>query len=143
MEEFLRRGDFVVVQNLAFEEIGGGYISLAGTITCVNGIYIDVRKNLRVWGGEGANALVQTESYSYSGVIAGLGNLVRYDSPHPTHNQEHHVHRFDPLGGDTEGTVTFLHSEDERPTLGEVITEVSDWYYDNVEEVIRRTVGGR
>lgn len=140
MDTFLRRGDFVTAENLAFDEVGHGLISLSGTITCVSGIYIDVSKNLRILGGHGPNARVQTHSYTYNAVIGKLGNIVRYDSPHPTHNQEHHVHRYDPLAGDSDGRIEFLFDEERRPTLGEVIAEVAEWYYDNVDEITRRMV---
>ena len=137
MRQFLR-GDFVISEELAFEA-GEGFILLTGQITCVGNIYIDVEKQISIVDDSQADVLVQTIAYRYNAFIRGRGNILRYDSPHPTHNQEHHVHRYDILHGDREGSVTFIENEDERPTLGEVIREVQEWYYRNYDELMSST----
>jgi hypothetical protein len=127
----MRRGGFVVSDTLTFTPLPGS-ILLEGTIRCRGGIYIDVRKRLNVLDGEGANALVQTASYSYNVALEGKGNIVRYDSPHRTHRQFHHVHRYDVLEGNIDGTVERT-PEDDWPTLGEVLREAEAWYYDHYD----------
>lgn len=67
--------------------------------------------------------------------MRGTGNVFRYDSPHRTHDQKHHVHRYDVLSGDQTGTVTFLPKEDDRPTLGEVIREAEAWFYEHYDQL--------
>lgn len=140
MEQFLRAG-FVRSENLAFKDLGNGLIELSGTIECAGDIYIVVKKLIAVLSGEGPNAVVQTTSYDYNAVLRNAGNILRYDSPHPTHNKEHHVHRFEPVGHEIEGSPHFLADEGERPTLGEVIKEVEEWYYNHADESLRHIVG--
>lgn len=136
MQQFLR-GGFVVSEDLAFTAVEGA-LELEGRVQCTAGIHIDVRKRIAVLEGAGAGALVRTVAYSYNAAVQGLGNILRYDSPHPDHNREHHVHRYDVLNGDRAGTVDFIYDEDDVPTLGEVLTEVESWFYQNSEALLRR-----
>lgn len=136
MEKFLRAG-FVRSENLSFSDLGNGLIELAGTIECAGDIYITVKKLIQVVEGDGPNALVQTTDYGYNAVLRGVGNILRYDSPHETHNREHHVHRFDPVGKELPESPFFLPDEEDRPTLGEFIAEVEAWYYENADESLR------
>lgn len=140
MQGFLKRAYFVLDENLALTDVGGGQVALGGTIECVNGIYVTVNETLRVTDGEGLNATVQSVRYSYNAVIGKLGTLLRYDSPHGTHHRAHHKHEYDVLAGDTEGMVILLGGEEDRPTLGEAIDEVEAWYYEHFDEVLRQTL---
>ena len=140
MEQFLRAG-FVRSENLSFADLGNRLIKLSGTIECAGDIYIVVMKLIEVLSGDGANALVQTIYYDYNAVLRNAGNILRYDSPHPTHNKEHHVHRFDPVGHEIDGSPVFLPDENDRPTLGEVISEVESWYYEHADDSLRRVIG--
>lgn len=83
----------------------------------------------------GADALIQTAFYSNNVALEGVGNLFRYDSPHEDHRPEHHVYRYDVLAGDHDGGVEAIPDESQRPTLGEVVQEAADWYYDHVDEL--------
>lgn len=128
-------GGFVEHDGLAFEPIEGtGAIRLHGEIRCVGDITITVEKVLIILEGTDRTALIQTIEYSYNVRLKGVGNIVRYDSPHEDHNADHHVHRFDVLNGDRKGT-TKLHGEAGWPTLGEVIAEARAWYWENYEKV--------
>ncbi|NBB87164.1 MAG: hypothetical protein GVY12_13230 [Bacteroidetes bacterium] len=129
--EHLRLGGFVVSDTLAFSALRNS-ILLTGNIGCKGGINIDVKKRLQVREGEGANALVQTVYYKYNVALSGHGTIFRYDSPHREHRRFHHVHRYDVLSGDSEGTVERI-EDDAWPTLGEVVQEAADWYYDHHE----------
>ena len=131
----LRAEGFVLDDGVEFQLFGAGYIVLAGRIECVAGICVDVWKVLRV-DGKGASALVQTIEYSYNATITGLGNILRYDSPHDSHRLHHHVHHYDVLAGDRDGTVEDT-SDTDWPTLGEVLEELRDWYYTNFDRLPR------
>ncbi len=131
----LRDDGFVVEDDLAFADLGNGLIELRGTVKCLGGIRVEVEKLLEILDGDGAEAMVQTFAYSYHACLeGGQGNIVRYDSPHVDHNQDHHVHRYDPFSGDVTGRVT-MHGESGWPTLGEMLYELRDWYYANFERL--------
>lgn len=141
MAQFLRRG-FVASEDLSIMDLGDGSLVMEGRVSCAGGIYIDVWKRLEIIQDDGANSLVRTVEYTYNAVVAGLGNIVRYDSPHSDHNQFHHVHRYEPLSGDLRGNVHRVEPQDDWPTLGEMIHEVESWFYDHSDELIRRKVEG-
>jgi hypothetical protein len=134
MQKLLREG-FVLSDELSFRDMGYGTMVLEGDLPCQGGITISVRKELKILKGSDADALVHTRDYTYNAILDGVGTILRYDSPHQTHNKYHHVHRHDVLYGDREGRVDEVREEDDRPTLGEMIAEVRDWYYANIEAV--------
>ena len=123
MECQLRNG-FVLADELVFTPIHNG-ILLEGDILCQGPIRLQVRKIIRILEGEGSDALVQTAAYSYNALLPSRGNIFRYDSPHATHNKEHHVHRYDVLNSGLQLPIQWLRDEAQRPTLGEVIDELS------------------
>lgn len=127
-----RDAGFILKDNLTFDDFGNGIITLTGRIECLYGLYIDVTKTLQIVDGTGHNARVQTVSYSYDAAVPKVGNVFRYDSPHPDHHQNHHVHRFEIITGGVEGVVTF-HGIEGWPTLGEVIGELRDWAASNAD----------
>ena len=131
MDRFRDQG-FVLSDDLAFADVGGGVIRLEGTIHCEHDLYIVVTKALEILDGDGSSAFVQTFEYTYNAALRGVGNVFRYDSAHADHNQEHHVHRYDVLNGDMSGKVD-LHGPDGWPTLGDVIEELRGWAADNSE----------
>lgn len=139
MQRFLR-GGFVRSENLSFTDLGDGFIELEGVIECAGNIYLDVYKRIQILEGDGPNALVQTIDYSYNAFLSGIGNILRYDSPHPDHYKQHHVHRFD-VATKREIAVDFIQNEDDRPTLGEIIIEVENWYFENVDWLLARNLG--
>lgn len=130
----LRRGGFVSSDDLTFVPLQGS-ILLQGTVNCQGGLYVRVLKRLKVLDNGGADALVQTVFYSYNVALEGVGNVFRYDSPHEDHRPEHHVHRYDVLDGDHDGRVEMIPDESQRPTLGEVIQEAADWYYEHIQRL--------
>ena len=131
----LRDEGFVLSDTLAFSDLGDGVIELEGHIHCRGGIRLEVEKLLDVLSGDGATAMVQTFAYSYHACLeGGRGNIVRYDSAHPDHNQDHHVHRYDVFAGDVEGSVEML-GHDGWPTLGDVLHELRDWYYEHSDKL--------
>ena len=133
MERLLRDG-FVLADNLEFIVVRG-YLYLTGLLDCSGGLRMQVRKEIRLWE-EAGTMLAQTENYSYNAFLPGGSNIFRYDSPHATHNQEHHVHRYQPFGPTPlRNQITFLYHEEERPTLGEAINELEAWYWENYNSV--------
>jgi hypothetical protein len=127
MDQF-RHSGFIRADDLTFSDEIEGRIRLAGHIECAGWIYLRVTKDLRVISGRGEMALVQTEWYSYNVALEGEGNILRHDSPHP-HRSE-----------DRKGIVTVIRTG-AHPTLGQVIGEARDWFYANVDEIMRRRVG--
>jgi hypothetical protein len=135
IEQFKNRG-FILSEDLNFVAIDG-FILLEGTIHCAGHIHITVEKRMKVLNGDGENAMVERVAYSYNVSLSQRGNIFRYDSPHSTHNKQNHLHRFDVLNNDHDGTISFIEDEDATPTLGEVISEAEEWYYQHSGEVHR------
>ncbi len=129
MGQFVDAG-FVLIDALELVPVGVGYFVIIGQLSCLGGIVLDVYKLLKVVDGEGSSARVQTISYVYNAHLRGVGNILRYDSPHPDHNCFHHVHRFDVFNGDRDGRVEPI-DEEAWPTLGDVLGELQKWFYDN------------
>ncbi len=124
--------NFVLSDGTAIEPYPPGFFILQGRIECIGGIRLDVWKVLARVDGEGAAIRVQNVAYCYNAVLQGLGNILRYDSPHlDGHNEFHHVHRYNILRGDTDGTL----ERSNWPHLGDVIEELRNWYYDHFEEI--------
>ncbi len=130
MRGLMDRG-FVLSDNVSIGPLGNSYLLMEGPIECLGDIEVTVLKILQVTPQPKGEPLVQTIEYSYNARIRGLGNILRYDSPHPEHNRFHHVHRFNVFDGDEEGEV----EECAWPTLGQALDELEEWYYDNRDEL--------
>lgn len=126
---------FVLSDGVELRQLGEGTFVLEGRIECEGGIYVEVWKLLQVVDGEGPCARVQTIEYSYNAVLSGVRNTFRYDSPHlGGHRPHHHVHRYDTFADDVEGVAEDLDDE-KRPTLGETLLELREWYSKNCENL--------
>ena len=125
MRDCVTRG-FVLSDNVVAIALGNGNLLMEGPIECLGDIDITIEKILEVTG-QAKRRSIRTVEYHYNAHVRGLGNILRYDSPHPDHNQFHHAHRFDVFNGDRDGQV----SKCEWPHIGAVIGEVEQWYYDN------------
>lgn len=134
MQQFVSRG-FVLSNELSFSPYGQGLFVMTGDVRCLGRITLRVAKVVAVVGGEPRNPLVQTVAYSYNAFVEGVGNIVRYDSPHSVeHRPTHHVHRYDVLRGDVEGSLDDV-ADDAWPTIGDVLTELEEFYYDNFDRL--------
>lgn len=127
----LVRGGFVLSDDLAIEP-AEGHLLIIGKVLCQGGMYVDVRKRLRILPEYEDDLYVQTVDYTYNVVLAGVGNVFRYDSPHFDHNREHHRHEYDVLNGDKQGTVELDYADGNWPTLREVVEEAAEWYFANL-----------
>ena len=56
-------------------------------------VQINIEKDVEVQPG-GRKAISRTAGYSYQSWIKGGSSLIRYCSPHETHNKFHHKHDF-------------------------------------------------
>jgi len=60
--------------------------------------------------------------------------ILRYDSP-VDHRPFHHKHVFDPFRAGVELRVEQFDDMDMTPTLGDVIKELQDWYWEHEVEI--------
>ncbi len=97
-----------------------------------------MRKGLNVWQ-DGDRYMVQTFAYSYNVSVTGFGNVYRYDSPH-NHRPCHHRHAYQWRVPDDPGTLTEI-TGNAWPTLGEVIGETEQWYWQHYDELPENTTG--
>ena len=128
LEQYRRMG-FVLSEDLEIE-YGVSKLFMSGSIYCESGLRIQVNKTIDILESDGMKSKVKTSHFSYSAIVAGDDYIFRYDSPHPDHRNYPHVHRKSD-DGCTVG-IGELYSEEEIPTLGEVIGELYDFYTDNV-----------
>lgn len=122
---------FVLFDDVTAAPIGNGLLEMTGRIECLGGIEVTVEKILRMEKQPKGEPTVQTTDYHYNARLKGVGNILRYDSPHVDHNGFHHVHRYDVFSGDSDGTVQACL----WPTLGQVLEELEEWYYDNRDKI--------
>jgi hypothetical protein len=103
-------------------------------------ILVTVDKFLDILDGDGDSAIVQTCWYTYNASIRGSGNILRYDNQdgdylRPGHLDEHHKHEFDwQTGAECPGSPHWI-GEHGWLTLGEVLQELQDWYYQNFAQI--------
>lgn len=133
MGQYRDRG-FLLNDDLSFEPDGMGNFVLMGRIDFEHGLYIDVTKKLCILDGEDETATVRTFAYTYNAVLTGVGNILRYCSPHHDHHCFHHKHTYDVFRGDRTGTVTKEDAEN-WPTLGQVFEELYRWSCENLEDL--------
>lgn len=124
---------FLLDDDLEITAQGDDFLTMSGVVYCASEIRIQVLKLIRLTGEE---PLAQAEAYTYNAVLAGVGNILRYNSPHANHNPFHHVHRYNVLSGDKDGVVEEL-SEEARPTLSQVVLELEQWCWGSYDEIQR------
>jgi hypothetical protein len=120
---------------------------MVGDVGCLGDITVTVEKYLRVLTDDATpldvlsgdhDIVVQTYLYAYHANVGDHGPIFRYDNNHgrPGHADRHHVHRCDWRTSDDAGRVDWV-GEHKWPTLGEVIQELRNWYYENRDELPR------
>ncbi len=130
MERFRREG-FVEIDALEVYPLGASNLKMEGQISCEGGLVCRVEKLLEVVDANNPNnPLVQTVRYAYNVHLAGGRNLFRYDNAHrhAGHGDENHCHAFDWRTG---AALSVRWTGADWPTLGEVLSEMRDWYWQN------------
>ncbi len=127
-----QREKFIETDNIEFWAYPG-WVGIVGTIECVGGIYINVRKLLAARPRRDVT-YVETVDYRYHVGVRNIGNVLRYDSPHE-HRPYHHCHRFDWTADPPRESGIEEVSAEEWPTLGEVIVESREWYYAHMQRL--------
>ncbi len=81
-------------------------------------VQVSIEKDVEIQEG-GRKPVAKTVGYSYKAWIKGGKNLIRYCSPHDTHNQFHHKHDF------TQDPPTVIRlNNDEYPHVSEFLSEL-------------------
>lgn len=93
-------------------------IRLQGSIICLDGITLDVDKEIAILDGRGMTARVQTRRFRYQAWVRGVHNILRYESAHE-HRPHVHKHVYNTFGNGRGVEVLELKDEDDAPTLGE------------------------
>ena len=134
MTAFLDEG-FVIEDRSAFTVLPP-IVRLQGTILCLDGITIDVDKEIAILDGRGMTARVQTTRFRYQAWVRGVHNVLRYESAHE-HRPHVHKHVYNTFGDGRELEVLELEDEEDIPTLGEVIRELQLWHAENAARISR------
>ena len=132
MADLLSEG-FVVEDQTQFTFLPS-VILLQGTIVCLDGITIEVEKEIAVLDGRGMTARVQTRNFRYHAWVRGAHNILRYESAH-LHRAGAHKHEYATFGHGRETAVIELADEEQIPTLGEVIRELQLWHQENAVRI--------
>lgn len=132
MQKLLDEG-FVVEDRSEFTFLPS-IILLQGTIVCLEGLSVEVEKEIEVLRGRGPTAEVQTRKFRYHAWVRGIHNILRYDSPHG-HRPYPHKHLYDTFGSGRESDIVTLEGEDQVPTLGEVLQELQTWHELNATRI--------
>jgi hypothetical protein len=119
------------------EQDGDDYFIIKGPVTCIGDIRVEIYERLKLarggwWFQSTSKRRATVVEYSYSVVLNGVGNIFRYDSPHPDHRPYHHRHNFSPPGVKRD-PPTEIPSE-EVPRIGQVLREAEQWYWANRQE---------
>lgn len=136
MDQMRSRG-FVGADNLELKSLPADILTIVGEIACLGQIVVKVEKYLHILEGYGEGALVRTFEYKYNAFVRSRNNILRYDNAHrhPGHGDAHHKHLFNwRTGRELPGFPQWV-GESGWPTLGEVLSEVEQWYYTHREEL--------
>jgi len=109
-------------------------VLLQGRIICLDAVTLEISKELKILDGVGASATVQTRSFRYQAWVRGKHNIFRYDSAHG-HRPYAHRHGYNTFGFGEELEIAPLATENDIPTLTEVIYELQDWHQVNAHRL--------
>jgi hypothetical protein len=134
----LKDQGFICFDETRFESIEQGLYTLTGRIGCRGRLIVTVEKFLEAVGPpQDGSPIIQAFKYAYNVSIQGYGNLVRFDNAHahPGQPDEHHRHDFDPFSGEELPKSPQWVGREGWPNLGVLLRALSDWYYDNCNEL--------
>jgi len=143
MQQF-RDNSFVSSDTLKFISLSPAYY-LEGKIYCAGQIVVTVDKGFGIESLVSYDdPMIKTRWYSYNVSMQGIGNIFRYDNQdkdylRPGHQDDHHKHTFTCLKSDFSIIQSTCEDIDSLiwigfqnwPTLGDVIQEAHDWYWEN------------
>lgn len=92
MADLLAEG-FVVEDDYRFTFLPN-LVILDGIIICLDGITLEVRKEIQIVDGHGTSARIQSRRFRYHAWIRGVHNILRYESAHE-HREHAHKHVYD------------------------------------------------
>lgn len=107
--------------------------TMSGYIACSGRMYVAVEKIMKIVEADETDPVIRTTSYNYAVGVLGTGLVFRYDSPHETHNRDHHRHEY-VFGTPDEVSEPRMIGEAGWPTLGGVLFEAQAWYWANVQK---------
>jgi hypothetical protein len=118
--------------------VGRGIFLMEGQVSCLGGLICTVGKWIEtVDASDAENPRVQTFHYNYNVNVSGMGNLFRYDNAdHHGHQDPHHRHACDWRTSKATKPPEWI-GEDRWPTLGDVLREMSDWYWERKGDLPR------
>lgn len=125
---------FIGEDNLEIYPLPKKYL-LYGTLGCKGNIVITISKTISILDySSNGDHLVQTDIYAYNVSIEGWGNIFRYDNEDKDYLREGHFDSHHKHSYNFETKCEFSSSprwvgKDKWPTLGDVIKEAEDWYW--------------
>lgn len=134
----LREFDHLIEQDTISIRSDTDEVVVAGRLSCLGGVYLDVAIALTV----DARERVEILRYTYhAGISDPRGRpIFRYDNAHTYaregHPDPHHKHRFDLVTGDEIEPPEWI-GEANRPTLHSVLTELEKWCLEHQQLLTR------
>ena len=131
MQDFRDEG-FILEDDLSFRLLRPDELAFEGRIRCQNGLFIDVKKFLKVREYRGRTQ-VRTIDYRYHAGVEGseARTIFRYDNAHiylkEGHPDAHYRHRFDHTTW-RETTPPEWIGENRWPHLSNIIEELRQWW---------------
>ena len=132
MADLLAEG-FVIQDDCRFTFLPRAII-LEGTVICLDGVTLEVHKEIEILRGKGPAAIVRTRRFRYHAWVRGVHNIFRYDSPH-RHRPYPHKHVYDTFGYGGETDIVEIQDPEQVPTMAEVIWELKAWHESSVERL--------
>ncbi|MEM7771398.1 MAG: DUF6516 family protein [Cyanobacteria bacterium P01_A01_bin.37] len=136
--EQLTASGIVTGDNLTTQNIGYGCLQMLGRLRIRNRLILTVNKILKPIEQENVIS-VQSIRYAYNLSFEEGGNIFRYDNAHPHthlgHTTAFHIHRYDLLTKkEIIGSPFEISDLENWPTLGEVIQEADNLYWQIIEK---------
>lgn len=129
----LLRGGFVVRDECVFS-FPPRLVLLNGRVECLDGLTLEVQKEIEVLEGDGHMAWVKTRQFTYQSWVRGGHSIFRYCTPH-SHRPYAHKHVFDPFNRGRETEIIEIADPEAIPTLREAIEEMEAWHQENASRL--------
>lgn len=137
--ESLKASGVVCNETLEIDQLDCARLRIKGFVYCRGGLELKVDKILKV-EKTSRGQTIQAVKYSYNLRFSNGGNIFRYDNAHVHsylgHKSPFHVHRFNPMGVQLPNSPTEVPSEEDWPTLTEVIEEADSYYWTHLYSTV-------